>query len=585
MKSIWRLLGFYKRYWKWALLALLSMMAIESFALATPQVIKHAFDDGIVKHNYEYARMIALFLVGMILVKGFCIYSRTNLVSYTAQRAIFDIRNKLFDHIQRLSFSYHDEAETGQLISRSTADVEALQGFLSDGLMWMVTNTVVVIAISIVCLKTNWRLALASLAPMPLLLVVVVRYSFKVGPVLAAAQNQFGDMTTRIQQNLMGIRVVKAFAREEYETRKFDKEVAKLVSHNLEAARISSLYLPLMDFLAAFGITLVIGYGGYLVIHQALTFGEFIAFFIYVGWIVWPIRITGMVTQITKSAVVSADRIFEVLDTHAETHLKDGRVDLKNCSGRVCFKDVSFSYSDGSRALSGINLDIEPGEMVAVMGPTGSGKSSIINLLPRFYDVSEGAVLVDGRDIRDYRLESLRRSIGIVAQETFLFGDTAYENIAYGRPGVSLEAVMDAARAANIHDYIISLPDGYNTRIGERGVNLSGGQKQRIAIARAIMMNPPILILDDATASVDTETESQIQAALANLTKSRTTFVVAQRVSTVKRADKIIVLDKGRIAEMGTHDDLLSRDGLYSEIFRLQLCGHETEVTNATNGV
>jgi ABC-type multidrug transport system fused ATPase/permease subunit len=340
-----------------------------------------------------------------------------------------------------------------------------------------------------------------------------------------------------------------------------------------------------MDFIAAFGITLVIAYGGYLVIHKSLTVGDFIAFYIYVGWIVWPIRITGYVTQLTKNAVVSADRIFEILDTHAETHMRDGKIELKDCSGHVEFRDVSFSYSDGSRALSGVSLDIAPGEMVALMGPTGSGKSSVINLLPRFYDTTEGALMIDGRDIREYRLESLRKSIGIVSQETFLFGDTAYENIAYGRPGVPLEEVIAAAKAANIHDFIASLPDEYDTRIGERGVNLSGGQKQRIAIARAILMNPPILILDDATASVDTETESIIQAALSALTKSRTTFVVAQRVSTVKRADKIVVLDKGRIAEVGTHEQLLAQAGLYSEIFRLQLMGHESEVTNATTGL
>jgi ABC-type multidrug transport system fused ATPase/permease subunit len=585
MHSIWRLLGFYKRYWKWAFLSLVSILAVEAFAFATPKVIGYAVGNGIAKHHYLLARNLGLLLVAMHIVKSLCIYSRTTLVNYTAQRTIYDIRNKLFDHIQRLSFSYHDEAETGQLISRSTSDVEALQGFLGDAMMWIAVVLIDVPGIFIFCLLMNWKLSLASLAPMPILAVVVIRYSLRVGPVLASIQNQFGDMTTTVQQNLMGIRVVKAFAREKHEVAKFDREAGELVKRNLQAAGISALYLPAMDFIAAFGITFVIGYGGMQVIHGTLSLDHFLQFMMYVGWIVWPIRITGPVSNMTKSAVVSAERIFEILDTHAETHIKDGKVEMKNCTGKVEFQDVSFTYSDGSRALSGINLDVQPGQMVAVMGPTGSGKSSIINLLPRFYDVSEGAVLIDGRNIRDYRLESLRRSIGIVSQETFLFGDTIYENIAYGRPGIPLEKVMEAAKAANIHDFIISLPDGYSTRIGERGVNLSGGQKQRTAIARAILMNPPILILDDATASVDTETEAMIQSALATLTQSRTTFVIAQRVSTVKRADKIVVLDKGRILETGTHDELLARGGLYSEILHLQLSGQETEAPSATTGV
>jgi ATP-binding cassette subfamily B protein len=570
MRTILRLLGFYRKYWQWALLALLAMFAVEAFALATPKVIGYGIGSGAAKNNWQLAVRCGVFLVAMHIVKAFCIYGRTNLVQYTAQRTIFDIRNRLFDHIQRLSFSYHDEAETGQLISRSTADVEALQGFLADAMMWITTNTVVITGITVICMLMNWKLALLSLAPMPILMVVVLIYSRKVGPVLASVQNQFGDMTGRIQQNLMGIRVVKAFAREDFEAGKFDREAEELVARSLQANRISATFLPMVDFIAAFGITFVLGYGGQMVARRTLTLDEFLQFLMYVGWIVWPIRITGWIANMAKNAVVSADRIFEVLDTHAETQLRDGKHEMKNCKGCVEFKGVSFTYADGSRALSGINLSVDPAQMIAVMGPTGSGKSSVINLLPRFYDVTEGAILIDGRDVREYRLESLRRNIGMVSQETFLFGDTAYENIAYGRPGAPLEEVMEAARAANIHEFIMSLPEGYQTKIGERGVNLSGGQKQRIAIARAILMNPPILILDDATSSVDTETEAQIQKALNALTESRTTFVIAQRVSTVKRANRIIVLDKGRIVEMGTHEELLAAGGLYSEIFNMQ---------------
>jgi len=416
----------------------------------------------------------------------------------------------------------------------------------------------------------NWKLALVALSTMPFLIISVFRFGGRIRPLYTAVQNQRGEMTTAIQQNLLGIRVVKSFAREDHEIGKFNKQSHELLECSLDTSRISAFYMPLMDFLAAIGTTFILWYGGMQVVRGSMSLGELVQFNTYLAMLIGPVRMMGWVVNTAQNAVAAADRIFEILDTHPEAHVKDGRTELRDCEGQVEFRNVSFSYGDGSRVLSDISLEVQPGEMVAFVGATGSGKSTIINLLPRFYDVTEGAVLVDGRDVREYRLESLRRQIGIVSQETFLFGDTARENIAYGNPDAPLEEVVEAAQAANIHDFIDSLPEGYETAIGERGVNLSGGQKQRVAIARALLMNPPILILDDSTSSVDTETETLIQNALVSLTESRTTFVIAQRLSTVKRADKIVVLDKGRIVETGTHEELMARKGEFYNLKALQ---------------
>lgn len=577
MRTVRRLFGFAAKYWHWVLLTVTCLFAGTGLDLVTPQFIRLIIDEGLKGGKYHLIPYLSIGIVGIAIVRGVFSFGQQYLTEYVAHRTIYDIRNRLFDHIQRLSFSYHDEAETGQLISRATSDVDTLRRFLGHGLMHLLSDGLIFIGVLCMCLYMNWRLALVALSTTPFLLSAVFRYGGKIRPLYTAVQNQRGEMTSAIQQNLLGIRVVKAFAREDYEIQKFDSQSLGLLERNLEAARVSATYMPMMDFLAAAGTILVIWYGGSQVIHGTLKLGALVAFNSYLVRLISSVRMTGWIVNMAQNATASADRIFEILDTHPETHLKDGTKELKNCKGHVEFRNVSFSYNSGSRVLSNINLEVKPGEMVALVGPVGSGKSTIINLLPRFYDVTEGAVLIDGVDVRDYKLESLRRNIGIVAQETFLFGDTARENIAYGKPDAPLEEVIEAAKLANIHDFIESLPDGYETQIGERGVNLSGGQKQRIAIARALLMDPPILILDDSTSNVDTETEMQIQEALASLTKSRTTFVIAQRISTVKRADKIVVLDKGRIVEVGTHEELLAKGGLYSKIYQLQFRAQEEQ--------
>ena len=570
MRTIRRLLTFAKRYWHGILLSTLCLFAVTGLDLLTPQLVRLIIDEGLKKGRFDLLPYLALGIVAIAVVRGVFWFGQQYLTEYIAHRTIYDIRNRLFDHIQRLSFSYHDEAETGQLISRATSDVDMLRRFLGHGLMHLLSDGLIFIGVLVMCLYMNWQLALVALSTSPILILAVFRYGGRVRPLYTAVQNQRGDMTSAIQQNLMGIRVVKSFARENHEIGAFSKQSHALLERNLETAQVSATYMPLMDFLAATATTLILWYGGMQVIRGALSLGALVAFNTYLVRLISSVRMTGWVVNMTQNAIASADRIFEILDTHPEAHVKDGAKELKNCKGHVELRDVSFNYSDGSKVLRDLNLDVQPGEMVAFVGPTGSGKSTIINLLPRFYDVTEGAILIDGVDIRSYRLESLRRQIGIVSQETFLFGDSARENIAYGKPDTELDDVIEAAKSANIHDFIDSLPDGYDTQIGERGVNLSGGQKQRVAIARALLMNPPILIMDDSTSSVDTETEILIQKALVSLTESRTTFVIAQRISTVQRANKIVVLDKGRIVEVGTHAELLAKGGLYADVCRLQ---------------
>jgi len=576
MRTIRRLLAFARRYWHWILLTLVCLLAVTGLNLLVPEFMKLIIDRCLEPRKFKLLPYLALGIVGIAVVRGVFQFGQQYLTEYVAQRTVYDIRNRLFDHIQRLSFGYHDEAETGQLISRATADVDVLRRFLGHGLLHLLSDSLIFVGILIFCLYMNWKLALVALSTMPFLIISVFRFGGRIRPLFTAVQNQRGEMTTAIQQNLLGIRVVKSFAREDHEIGRFDRQSQELLERSLDTSRISAFYMPLMDFLAATGTTFILWYGGMQVVRGVMSLGELVQFNTYLVMLIGPVRMMGWVVNLTQNAVAAADRIFEILDTHPETHLKDGTIELRQCTGRVEFRDVSFSYSDGSRVLSNVNLEVQPGEMVALVGATGSGKSTIINLLPRFYDVTEGAVVVDGVDVRSYRLETLRRQIGIVSQETFLFGDTARENIAYGNPDAPLEEVVEAAKAANIHEFIDSLTDGYETAIGERGVNLSGGQKQRVAIARALLMNPPILILDDSTSSVDTETETLIQKALVSLTESRTTFVIAQRLSTVKRADKIVVLDKGRIVETGTHEELLAKGGAYAEICRLQFGAQET---------
>ncbi len=582
MDSLLRVLRYAQKYWVLGVLAIACMLATSGLELLWPQFQKQIIDRCLVRGQYYLLPMFSVGILGLFLVRGLFMLLRGFLSENVAQRTVYDIRSQLFDHIQRLSFTYHDKAETGQLISRATSDVDAIAGFLGGGMLNIVVNSTIALGIVVLCIQMNWKLALIALSSMPFLVLTISKYNKIVGPMYTDLQDVLGKLTTAIQQNVMGIKVVKAFAREDFEIEKFEKLGAEKFRLYLAVTKVGAFYGPLMDFIAAVGTTFILWYGGMQVLNGSLTLGELVLFNTYLTILVGPVSMAGWVVAMLQNAIAAADRVFEVLNIRQETHLKDGTTEMLSCKGHVEFKGVGLSYQGGRAALSDINFDIQPGEMVALIGPTGSGKSSIINLIPRFYDVTSGAVMIDGVDVRDYRLATLRHHIGIVAQETFLFNSTIKENISFGRPSATMEEIEAVAKAANIHDFIMSMHEGYDSMVGERGTNLSGGQKQRLSIARALLKNPPILILDDSTSALDTETELLIQKALVSLTKSRTTFVIAQRISTVKRADKIIVLDGGKVVEMGTHEQLVSAGGLYSEIFQIQLSGQESGAAAVT---
>jgi len=544
-------------------------------AMIMPRIQMYIIDKCLIGKQFDLLVTYSLIYVGVFLIRVTAGYYQVYVSELMAQYVTYDIRNKLFDHIQRLTFTYHDETETGQLISRSTADAEAVKGFLGSGVLQIVMCTFLFAGAIGSCFFLDWKLSIATYILSPILGMVVFKYSSKIRPLYTKLQDQIGNLTTFINQNLMGIRVIKSFTREEDQINKFNDLANGLYDRFLDATKINATYGPLMDFLATFSSVIIFWYGGYQVIQGHMTIGALVTFNTYYWIIVWPIRTTAFIVAVLQNAIASADRIFEVLMRKPEK-IKDGTIPMKGAVGKVEFKNVTFAYKDGHVALTDINLVVNPGELVGIIGATGSGKTTLVNLLPRFYDIKKGQILIDGINIKDYIIETLRRHIGIVAQETFLFGDSIKANIAYPRNAV-MEEVIEAAKAANIHDFIMSLPEGYDTPLGERGVNLSGGQKQRMSIARALLLNPPILILDDSTSALDTHTEALIQAAMNNVSESRTTFMIAQRVSAISNADKIIVLDKGRIVEIGTHNELLALNGFYKEIYDSQMLSSEVD--------
>ena len=581
MRTISRIFSFAKKYWLLFATSLIFMGLLVATNIYWPSIQQRVIDEcltdlasnptpDIIRANLHHLRNFAILLVGVFLFKAVCQFMQNYTIELVSQLSVYDIRNKLFDHIQRLSFTYHDDAEAGQLISRSTEDVEALRQLFGPGVVNIVVNVGMALAILVKCISMDWLLTVLGLSIMPILGVVVFKYSGIIRPMYVKIQNQVGEMTSAITQNIMGIRVIKAFVREEDQIQKVNKLAWGLYDRVLASTRVSAFYGPFMDFLAVFSTILVLWVGGLHVIRGKLTVGELIAFNTYLGMLIGPVRMMPFMVAVVQNAIASADRIFEVLLAHPE-RLKDGKTVMKKCRGEVEFRNVTLTYHDGTVALKDINLKVEAGQMIGIIGPTGCGKTSLINMLPRFYDASKGQVLIDGIDVKNYVIDSLRRHIGIVAQETFLFADTIYANLSYPRSMIPIETVAEAAKAANIHDHIMSLPEKYNTMLGERGVNLSGGQKQRMAIARALLMDPAILILDDSTSAVDTHTEALIQEAINNAAKSRTTFMIAQRVSAITGCDKIIVIDKGRIVEEGTHKELLQKEGLYHRIYNSQL--------------
>jgi ATP-binding cassette subfamily B protein len=559
-----------KLYWKTVLAAYLSLMGIILFNITIPQFMRWIVDEGIRGGDTRLLALSVLGLLGLTLVKGILTFVEGRCSEVASQNVAYDVRNDIQRKLTILSFSYHDQTETGDLLSRAVQDVERIRFLTGRASMRIIDGSLLLLGTSVVLLWMNAPLALLVLATMPLLISRALYFGKRFRPLSAKIQQQLGSLTTQVEQNLRGAQVVKAFAQKDAEIERFDVENDRWFELSTTAARLEAVNIPMMFLIANLGMVFIIWYGGRLVIQDALTLGELVAFTAYIGMLVDPVRRLGMIIPAVAMAGSAAERIFEILDAVSEVGDAPDARELPPLKGRVKFEDVSFSYGK-RKVLRNIDFEAQPGQMVALLGPTGSGKTSIVNLIPRFYDPTSGKILVDGWDVRRVTLNSLRSQIGIVLQESILFAASVRENIAFGRPGCSEAEIVEAAKAAQAHDFIMQMPGGYDARVGERGVTLSGGQKQRLAIARAMLMDPHILILDDSTASVDTETEELIQEALQRLMKGRTTFVIAHRLSTVRQADLILVLEKGSIAACGTHEQLLQGSPVYVEVFNRQL--------------
>ncbi|GIK30163.1 MAG: ABC transporter ATP-binding protein [Chloroflexi bacterium] len=515
----------------------------------------------------------AIILMFTIVRAGFS-FTSAYMAEVTSQGLAFDFRNEIFAKLQRLSFSYYDRNQTGQLMIRATDDVEKVRLFIAQGLVLAVQALLLLSATLIILLLTNWRLTLVVIPILPFALVLFMIFGAVAQPLFAEVQKRLSRLNTILQENLAGIRVVKAFVRESHEQGHFDGAADSVFAQALKVTRTFAFLFPVVFLMAQLGQALILYFGSGQIIDGSLTLGEYQQFSLYLLYVFFPIGQLGFIISLMAQATASSNRVFEILDAKSDVSNKPDAVDLPAVSGQVEFRNVTFRYFGSSApVLDGVSFTAQPGQTIALLGATGSGKSTIINLIPRFYDASEGAVLIDGHDVRDVTLDSLRSQIGIVLQETNLFGGTIRDNIAFGRPDAPLEDVIEAAKAAAAHDFITGFAQGYDTPVGERGSSLSGGQKQRIAIARALLLNPRLLILDDSTSAVDLQTEAHIQRALDNLMRGRTSFVIAQRITTVLNADQIIVLDKGKIAAIGTHADLLENSAIYAEIYNSQLIG------------
>ena len=583
MKNLIRSADFLRPYIWQVLASLLMLLTITGLNLAIPRIIQAVVDDGLLRGDTVYLVRSALLLFGLGLVSALLGLGNRYVSEWVAAHVGYDLRNRMYDHIQHLSFSYHDHAQSGQLISRCIEDVRAIEKFAGSSIPELVRFVLLTLGILAVMVSVNASLAFIALLPMIPLILMTGWFGTKIGKLFFEVDMAVGEVSNRLQENVTGVQVVRAFARENYEIQRFESANMDVFRKWLHVIDEWAKIMPTTNWLITIGTILILYFGGQMVIDGTLTVGTVVAFNAYLLMMGEPAQaLTGLVNA-GGEAAAGAQRVFEVLDTEPEIKSRKEALVLSTWKGEVEFRNVSLKYQDeNNHSLSGIDLKVGQNKIVALIGPTGSGKTSLVNLIPRFYDVTDGALLVDGCDVRDVELASLRRQIGIVLQTSLLFSDTIRANIAYGRPEATEEEIIAAAKAAQAHEFIEGFTKGYDTIVGERGVTLSGGPRQRVAIARALLMDPRILILDDSLSSVDTQTEKLIQAALDKLMEGRTTFVIAHRLSTVRRADMILVMDKGHIVEQGTHNELLHANGLYKEIHDLQLVQREEDVVGVT---
>ena len=580
-KALLRAMGYLRAHWGDATGAFVALLVVTATNLVVPQFIRLAIDDGIANRVWSTVLLAVGGLVLAAAVRGLFTFLQGFLTERASQGVAYDLRDAMFAQIERLGFSYYDKVETGQLVARLTNDVEQIRQFAGQGVVQLFASLFMLIGCIAVLLAINWRLTIVAVLVIPAILFILIRFVRVIGPIFGQLQQAIGRLNSVLQEDLRGIRVIRAFSREDYEVDRYLAANNELLDLNLKAIRLFSTNFPLVFLMANLGTLAIIWYGGSEVIGGTLTVGSLIAFNTYLTFLLFPILTIGFLAAGISRAGASSLRVFEVLDASVEIRDALDAHPLPPIRGQVSFEDVHFRYPGSDREiLSGVSFTVEPGQTVAIIGATGSGKSSLVNLLPRFYDVTGGQMKIDGHNVRSVTLSSLRSQIGIVLQDSLLFSGTVRDNIAYGRPEATPEEVAAAARAAQADDFITALPLGYATVVGERGVGLSGGQRQRLAIARALLVNPRLMILDDSTSSVDAGTEGLIQDTLDQLMRAetRTSFVIAQRISTVRNADLIIVLEGGRVAAKGTHEELLRDSPLYNDILGSQLHASPTDL-------
>ena len=565
-----RILSYIKPYLPRLIAAAICTVLAAAGNLYVPWIIKDVIDKVLADKNADMLNIIAAGIIIIFFIRGVCFYGQNYLMSYVGERVIIDIRSAVYEKLQRLSVSFYDKNKTGTIMSYVTNDVSALQAAMVQNTIDMITEGSVLIGSITAMVYLDWKLTLFTFCTFPFVLWLMDFFGKRIRKSGRRIQECTADITSILQETVSSARVIKSFVREDYEIERFCNQNFANFRANMKNAQLMALLTPVIEFVAALGVTAIIWYGGHGVIDGDLTAGSLVAFLVYAVNISNPVkRLTRVIGSIQR-ALAAAQRVFYILDMKEEIAEVSGAKVLPQIEGAVEFKNVSFAYSKGEQVLQDVSFKAEPGEVVAIVGPSGAGKSTIANLLPRFYDTTAGSITIDGHNIAEVTLNSLREQVGIVPQETVLFNGTLYDNILYGRLEATREEVEAAAKAANAHNFIMEFPNGYETMLGDRGLNLSGGQRQRIAIARAILKNPRVLILDEATSALDTESERIVQEALDRLMVGRTSFVIAHRLSTIKNANKILVLQRGRIVEVGTHDELMANHKLYSHLYNIQ---------------
>ena len=571
MKVLFRLSKYAWRHPRHLAGAYVTMTGATLAAVVVPRLLGTAIDQALESGLRSQLLLLALGVTAVSVLRGLFSYGQNYLAEALSHTVANELRNDFFEKLQSLSFGFHDKQQTGDLMSKATSDVDAVRWYVSLGMLRGPTVIVMVVAVAALMFTTNWRLGLISMAFVPVIMWRAVIMARKLVITWMNVQAEMGRMTAVLQENLAGMRVVKAFGAREYEEARFEEKASSIARHRYNATRLFASQGSLMTFIISAATAGILFVGMREIDAGRLTHGEMAAFILYMGLLAMPVRMTGWIVNTFSWAASAGQRLYEVLDAESTVMEKPGALELPRVRGHVRFSNVSMAYDSGAPTIRDVSFEAEPGQMLAIMGASGSGKSTIVHLVPRFYDVTAGSVTIDGQDLRDVTLSSLRRNVGIVLQDVFVFGASIRENITYGAESAAYEDIVRAAKVAQLHDFIEGLPEGYDTLVGERGVTLSGGQRQRLAIARTLLVDPPVLILDDSTSSVDVGTEYQIQRALEEVVKDRTTFVIAHRLSTVRRAQLILVMEHGEIVERGTHEELLGRDGFYRRIYELQL--------------